>query len=72
MGDADAAKKRRSTALNQFTRNVNSFNKLIASSAPAVTVNPSYEKVIDSWEKLEEAHDAYLEVIPPDKGGSSI
>ena len=73
MGDADAAKKRRSTALNQFTRNVNSFNKLIASSAPAVTVNPSYEKVIDSWEKLEEAHDAYLEVtdidVETDKGG---
>ena len=66
MGDADAAKRRRSTALNQFTRNVNSFNKLIQNSAPAVTVTPSYEKVIAAWEKLEEVHDAYLEIADID------
>ena len=64
--DVDAAKYRRSTALNQFTRNLSLFNKLIQNSAPAVTVTSLYQGVVASWEKLEEVHNAYLEITDID------
>ena len=66
MGDADAAKRRRSTALKNFSRNENTFNKLITNSAPSSTVQPAYEKVIACWGILEEAHDAFLEIADID------
>ena len=66
MGDMDAAKRRRSTALKNFSRNENTFNKLITNSAPSSTVQPAYEKVIACWQILEEAHDAFLEIADID------
>ena len=66
MGDAEAAKRQRSTALMNFSRNGKSFNTLITNAAPLSTVQPAYEKVIACWDKLEEAHDAFLAITDID------
>ena len=68
-----AAKRRRSAALSNFTRNENLFNKRIENSAPLSVVTPLYEKVNVTWEALEKAHNEFLEVtdidIEEDDGG---
>ena len=72
MVDA-AAKRRRSSALSNFTRNENLFNNRITNSAPLSIVTPLYDKVTLAWEALEKAHDEFLEVteidIEEDPGG---
>ena len=73
MGDAAAAKRRRSSALSNFTRNENLLNGRITNSAPLSIVTPLYEKVTTAWEALEKAHDEFLELtdidIDEDAGG---
>ena len=72
MVDA-AAKRRRSSALSNFTRNENLFNNRIKNSAPLSIVTPLYGKVTLAWEALEKAHNEFLEVteidIEEDPGG---
>ena len=73
MDDVAAAKRRRSSALSNFTRNENLLTKRITNSAPISIVTPLYEKVTLTWEALEKAHDEFLEVtnidIEEDAGG---
>ena len=66
MMDADVVRRRRSTALSNFTRNENSFKKLLDSKAPAPIVKPLYEKVVSAWEALEKAHNEFLEITDID------
>ena len=67
------AKRRRSSALSNFTRNENLFNNRITNSAPLSIVTPLYDKVTVAWEALEKAHDEFIEVteidIEEDAGG---
>ena len=71
--DAATLKKQRSKAFGNFTRNVNSFDKLIANSTPSSVVKPQFEKVNSCWEALEKAQDAFLDAtdidIELDDGG---
>ena len=59
MADA-AAKRARTQALSNFTRAVNTFNKLIAESAPSILVTPQYEKLSNLYDKLEAAQDDFI------------
>ena len=67
------AKRRRSSALSNFTRNENLFNNRITNSSPLSIVTPLYDKVTVAWEALEKAHDEFIEVteidIEEDAGG---
>lgn len=58
---ADAAKKRRSQALSNFTRTVNVFDTLITNASPSELVKPQFEKVMSCWDKLEAAQDDFIE-----------
>ena len=58
---ADAAKKRRSQALSNFTRSANVFDSLIAESSPSELVKPQFEKVVSCWDKLEAAQEVFIE-----------
>ena len=58
---ADQLKKRRSIALGAFTRTANTLESLMEQSAPIPLVTEQYEKVQMSWEKLEAAHEEFLE-----------
>ena len=73
MGDAAAAKKQRTVALRQYTRNHNNLIKLLDEASPAVLVTPHFEKFQESWSKLEEAQDNFIELtdidIEADKDG---
>ena len=67
-------KKKRITALSNFTRANNIFKSLIADKASAVLVTPQFQKVNSYWEKLEVAHDEFIEAtdldnIETDKDG---
>ena len=66
-------KKQRSVALSNFTRNLNTFNGLLDDAAPRVLVTPQFNKLQGCWEKLEEAHDKFMEAtdidIDTDKDG---
>ena len=70
---ADAAKKQRTIALRQYTRNLNHLDKLLDDASPAVLVTPHFEKFQGSWTKLEEAQDKFIELtdidIEADKDG---
>ena len=61
MGDAE--KKAQTKALRNFTRNLNSLNELLNDAAVNSLVSPLYEKVKICWEKLEYAHDAYIDAV---------
>ena len=58
----DIAKRRRSQALSNFTRNVNSFNNLVKNSAPSSIVKPQFDKVLNCWDTLEKAQDSFIEL----------
>ena len=60
---AEAEKKTRTTALRNFTRKLNSLNELLDDGAVSSLVCPLYEKVKDFWEKLEDAHDAFIGAV---------
>ena len=60
--DEETAKKRRSQALGNFTRNVNTFNNLIANESTLDVIKHQYGKVLDVWSALEKAQDTYLGV----------
>ena len=69
----DPAKRRRITALSNFSRNEKLLNKSITNAAPLAVVTPLFEKVNAMWEALESAHNDFLEVtdidIEKDAGG---
>ena len=73
MADAAGAKKQRTVALRQFTRNLNHLTKLLEDASPAVLVTPHFDKFQGSWTKLEEAQDNFIELtdidIETDKDG---
>ena len=54
-------KKKRKTALSNFTRNLNTLSSLLEDNSPPLLVNPQYDKFKECWEKLEAAHDEYLD-----------
>ena len=54
-------KKMRSLALSNFTRSTNKLEEVINDSSPLVIVTPQYNKVMQCWEKLETAHDEFIE-----------
>ena len=58
---ADQAKKKRSIALSAFTRNLNTLLSLMNQSSHIVLVSPQFEKFQQSWDKLEAAHEEFME-----------
>ena len=56
-------KKKRSTALGAFTRNENAINVMLDEKSPTHIVTPQFEKLQACWNKLEDAHDAYIESL---------
>ena len=63
---ADAAKKTRTQHLKQFTRNANLLQELLDQHAPSEIVAPQYEKFSICWDKLEEAHEAFISATDMD------
>ena len=57
---AEKAKRDRSTALRNFTRNLNTLNELFKEADIGNLVTPQYEKVKVCYEKLEDAQDAFI------------
>ena len=53
-------KRERSSALRNFTRNLNLLNELFDDAAGNSLVTPQYNKVKSCWERLEEAHDEFM------------
>ena len=58
---AQQEKKMRSHALANFTRAVNTFNNLVDAKSYSNVVIPQFEKVQIYWEKLESAHESFIE-----------
>ena len=58
-----SAKRERSTALQNFTRNLNLLSELFDESAGNALVTPQFEKVKSCWEKLEDAHDKFVSMV---------
>ena len=58
-----SAKRERSTALRNFTRNLNLLSELFDESAGNALVTPQFEKVKSCWEKLEDAHDKFMSTV---------
>ena len=56
-------KRGRSTALRNFTRNLNLLNDLFDEKAGNVLVAPQFDKVKSCWEKLEDAHDRFMAIV---------
>ena len=63
---ADAAKKTRTQHLKQFTRNANLLQELLDQHVPSEIVAPQYEKFSICWDKLEEAHEAFISATDMD------
>ena len=59
-------KSKRTTALGTFTRNVRTLNTMLDDACPKEIVTTQYEKLQACWDKLEAAHDNYLETIVGD------
>ena len=59
-------KTKRTAALSTFTRNEKTLNSMIDDECPRDIVTPQYEKLQTVWNKLEAAHDTYLETIDGD------
>ena len=59
-------KRKRSTALGAFTRNENTINLMLDEKSPTNILTSQFEKFQACWNKLEEAHDAYIESIDGD------
>ena len=66
-------KRKRITEASNFTRNLNQLIKLIDVDAQPVLVTPQFEKMSDSYDKLEAAHNDFLPAteigIQTDKDG---
>ena len=59
-----AAKNKRSQALSNFTRTHNIIEPLLANTdSPSVLVNSQFLKLQETWAKLEEAQDRYIELV---------
>ena len=58
--------RKRITALATFTRTERNLNAMIDDESPKHLVAPQYEKLQACWNKLEEAHDRYIESIEGD------
>ena len=56
-----ATKKRRSYALSIFTRTSNALKTLMDEAAPLTLVTPMNEKKCQSWEKLENKQEEFIE-----------
>ena len=56
-------KNKRKTALGTFTRNERTLNSMLDDESPKDMVTPQYEKLKICWDKLEVAHDNYLETL---------
>ncbi len=69
----EKAKKDRTVARSNFTRNFNSLSSMINDSAEKVIVEEQFNKFKGCWGKLETAHDAFIEAtdidIESDKDG---
>ena len=69
-------RKKRTTELSNFTRNINKLNRLLDEAAPSVLVTPQFEKVKDCYGKLKYARNEFLAAtninIENDKDGGSI
>ena len=59
-------KTKQTTALGTFTRNECTLNPMLDDECPKDIVKPQYEKLQACWNKLEIAHDSYLETIDGD------
>ena len=59
-------KSKRTTALGTFTRNERTLNAMLDDESPKELVTPQYNKLQSCWDKLEAAHDSYLETIEGD------
>ena len=59
-------KRKRATALGAFTRNENHLNAMLDDASPIHIVTPQFEKLQTCWDKLEQAHDNYIESIAGD------
>ena len=55
-------KKKRAIAKSKFTRQESLLTEMLDNKAAKVIVSPQYEKFIECWNCLEEAHDNYMEV----------
>ena len=55
-------KRKRSAAKGKFTRQETHLKELIEGFAAKEIVAPQYEKFVQCWNSLEEAHDKYMEV----------
>ena len=60
--DADGAKKLRTIALSNFTKSANTLEKFIKAKVANVVVEPQYKKVVECFNKLEDAHNTFLQV----------
>ena len=62
---ADQEKKRRTIALRNFSRSTGTLTNLLDKNQPSAVVMPEvnkhWEKVTECWDKLQSAHDAFLE-----------
>ena len=59
---AEAEKRKRITAKGKFTRQEKLLTELLDNSAPEAIVTPQYEKFVQCWNSLEDAHDSYMEI----------
>ena len=59
-------KTKRTTALGTFARNEQTLKAMLDDECPKDIVTPQYEKLQACWNKLEAAHDHYLETIVGD------
>ena len=66
---ADDLKRKRTQALSKFTRNLNSFTKLLEDNSPKSLVDPQFETVNSCWKVLEDVHDDYIAVTDEDIEG---
>ena len=59
----------RKYALSSFTRSLNTLGTLMEESSPISIVSPIYEKMSKNWEKLEVAHEEFINVTDIDIEG---
>ena len=55
-------KRKRSSAKGTFTRQETHLTELLDLKSPMVVVTPQYEKFLQCWNNLEEAHESFLAV----------
>ena len=57
---ASVEKRKRSQALSNFTRSTNKLEEHIHISSPESIVRPLYDKMMNCWDKLEEAQESFI------------